>query len=155
MLVHLDYYWPWRARLCLPAWLRRMCVSLCVLFDCVFVFWFMCMPLFLSLLFLADLSPLTFLKMRLQDVALIEEAPEGLHSSKCTTGTRLGLRVSRRPFPWPEAPFFISTGELRGHKSRFPKPVLYADFLFYFDLVILCDLWGWRQFRLWWWWHYW
>lgn len=35
MLVHLDYYWPWRARLCLPAWLRRMCVSMRFVWLCV------------------------------------------------------------------------------------------------------------------------
>lgn len=154
MLVHLDYYWPWRARLCLPAWLRRMCVSMRFVWLCVCLLVYVHASLSLSLVFFSRYLTINFPQDAL-DVALIEEAPEGLHSSKCTTGTRLGLRVSRRPFPWPEAPFFISTGELRGHKSRFPKPVLYADFLFYFDLVILCDLWGWRQFRLWWWWHYW
>lgn len=131
MLVHLGYYWPWRARLCLPAWQRRMCVSLCVLFDCVFVFWFMCMPLFLSLLFLADLSPLTFLKMRLQDVALIEEAPEGLHSSKCTTGTRLGLRVSRRPFPWPSTILHLD-GRASWTQKSFPQTGLVCWFLILF-----------------------
>lgn len=54
------------------------------------------------------------------DVALIEEAPEGLHSSKCTTGTRLGLRVSRRPFPWPSTILHLD-GRASWTQKSFPQ----------------------------------
>lgn len=107
-----------------------MCVSMRFVWLCVCLLVYVHASLSLSLLFFTRYLTINFPQDAL-DVALIEEGPEGLHSSKCTTGTRLGLRVSRRPFPWPSTILHLD-GRASWTQKSFPQTGLVCWFLILF-----------------------